>query len=49
MLEMHCPNLNAWHILLSHLGVAILCALTGLAMELTAEILRRKAKIRFTV
>ena len=25
MLEMHCPNLDAWHILLSHLGVAILC------------------------
>jgi hypothetical protein len=38
MLEMHCPNLGPWHILLSHLGVAILCALTGLAMGLTAEI-----------
>ena len=38
MLEMHCPNLDAWHILLSHLGVAILCALTGLAMGLTVEI-----------
>jgi hypothetical protein len=38
MLEMHCPNLNAWHILLSHLGVAILCALAGLAVGLTAEI-----------
>jgi hypothetical protein len=38
MLEMHCPNLNAWHILLSHLGAAILCALAGLAIGLTAEI-----------
>ena len=38
MLEMHCPNLDAWHILLSHLGVAILCALTGFAMGLIAEI-----------
>jgi hypothetical protein len=38
MLEMHCPNLDARHILLSHLGVAILCAVTGLAIGLTAEI-----------
>jgi hypothetical protein len=38
MLEMHCPILDAWHILLSHLGVAILCALAGLAVGLTAEI-----------
>ena len=38
MLEIHCPNLDAWHILLSHLGVAILCALAGLAIGLTAEI-----------
>jgi len=38
MLEMHCPILDAWHILLAHLGVAILCALAGLAMGLTAEI-----------
>lgn len=37
VLEMHCPNLNAWHILLSHLGVAILCAMAGLAIGLTAE------------
>jgi len=38
MLEIHCPNLNAWHILLSHLGAATLCALAGLAIGLTAEI-----------
>jgi len=38
MLEIHCPILDAWHILLSHLGVAILCALAGFAMGLTAEI-----------
>jgi hypothetical protein len=30
VLEIHCPNLNAWHILASHLGVAILCTLAGL-------------------
>ena len=43
MLEMHCPNLDAWHILLSHLGVAILCALAGLATGLTAEIRGRRS------
>jgi len=43
MLEMHCPNLDAWHILLSHLGVAILCALAGLATGLTVEIRGRRS------
>jgi hypothetical protein len=37
VLEIHCPNLDAWHILVSHLGVAILCALAGLFAGLTAE------------
>jgi RNA polymerase sigma-70 factor (ECF subfamily) len=37
VLEIHCPNLGAWHILVSHLGVAILCALAGLFASLTAE------------
>jgi len=43
MLEIHCPNLDAWHILLSHLGAAILCALAGLATGLTAEIRGRRS------
>jgi hypothetical protein len=43
MLEMHCPNLDAWHILLSHLGAAVLCALAGLATGLTAEIRGRRS------
>ncbi len=30
VLEIHCPNLDAWHILISHLGVAMVCALAGL-------------------
>jgi len=46
MLEMHCPILDAWHILLSHLGVAILCALAGLAIALTAEIRERRSMHR---
>jgi len=37
VLELHCPILNGWHILASHLGVAILYALGGLVMGLTAE------------
>ena len=43
MLEIHCPNLDAWHILLSHLGAAILCALAGLATGLMAEIRGRRS------
>jgi len=43
VLEIHCPNLDAWHILLSHLGVAILCALAGLATGLTVEIRGRRS------
>jgi hypothetical protein len=39
VLEIHCPNLDAWHILVSHLGVAIICALGGLVTGLTAEII----------
>jgi hypothetical protein len=38
VLEIHCPNLDAWHILVSHLGVAILCALAGLVIGWTAEL-----------
>ena len=39
VLEIHCPNLYAWHILVSHLGVAIICALGGLVTGLTVEII----------
>ena len=38
VLEIHCPNLDAWHILVSHLGVAMLCALAGLVIGLAAEV-----------
>lgn len=37
VLEIHCPNLDAWHILASHLGVAVLCAITGLILGFFAE------------
>jgi hypothetical protein len=32
VLEIHCPNLDAWHILISHLGVATLCGVAGLVI-----------------
>jgi hypothetical protein len=37
VLEIHCPNLDAWHILVSHLGVAVLCTLAGLVIGLVIE------------
>jgi hypothetical protein len=38
VLEIHCQNLDAWHILASHIGVAILCALAGLAIGWAVEV-----------
>jgi len=38
VLEIHCPNLDAWHILVSHLGVAMLCALAGLIIGMAVEV-----------
>lgn len=43
VLEIYCPNLGAWHILVSHVGVAILCALAGLFTGLTAETIGRRS------
>ena len=37
LLELHCPNLNAGHILLSHLGVAGIGMLTGLTAGIFLE------------
>jgi len=36
-LEIHCPNLEACHILVGHLGVAALGAVTGLLIGVAAE------------
>ncbi len=41
VLEIHCPNVDAWHILVAHLGVSVLCALAGLVVGLAAEIIGR--------
>jgi len=42
VLEIHCPNLDAGHALVSHLGVSILSALAGLGIGLIAEIIERR-------
>jgi len=39
VLEIHCPNLDARHILVSHLGVAVVCSLGGLVTGLAAAII----------
>jgi hypothetical protein len=36
-LEIHCPNLDAWHILVAHLGVGVLGAIGGFFLGLAAE------------
>ena len=38
VLEIHCPNLDAWHLLISHLGIAMLCALAGLIIGMAVEV-----------
>jgi len=43
VLEVHPPNLDAWHILVSHLGVAIVCTLVGLVTGLMSEIIRGRS------
>ena len=37
VLEIHCPNLNGWHILVGHLGVPAFGALTGLLVGTAAH------------
>jgi len=37
VLEIRCPNLNAWHILASHLGTAILSATSGYLIGVFAD------------
>ena len=38
VLEIHCPNLDAWHIVVWHLGVAVMCSIAGLGIGLRSEI-----------
>lgn len=36
-LELHCPNVNLWHIFAAHLGAAALCSLVGLLLGTLQE------------
>lgn len=36
-LDLHCPNLDAWHILTGHLGAAVMCCLVGLTVGSVAD------------
>jgi hypothetical protein len=38
VLEVHCPNLNLYHILVWHLGVILLSALGGLALGAAVQV-----------
>jgi hypothetical protein len=44
VLEIHCPNLNVYHIVVWHLSVTLLCALGGFAVALIAERLSLRAR-----
>jgi hypothetical protein len=38
VLQIHCPNLDVWHIVVWHLGVAVVCSIAGLGLGLRSEI-----------
>ncbi len=42
VLEVHCPNLNLYHILVWHLGVLLLSTLGGLALGAAVEVIRQR-------
>jgi hypothetical protein len=44
MLELHCPNLNAIHVMVWHVAVVVVSAVLGFAIGRIAEFLRRPAR-----
>jgi hypothetical protein len=46
MLELHCPNLKAIHVIVWHVGVVVFSAALGLATGSAADRLRRRKAIR---
>jgi hypothetical protein len=42
VLEVHCPNLNVWHILVWHVGIALLGAIAGLLVAIAGRAIRRR-------
>lgn len=43
MLEIHCPDLNIWHILVWHVGIALVGMLAGLLVAMLGQAIRRRA------
>ena len=39
VLEVHCPNLNVWHILVWHVGIAALGLLAGLLIAIAGQVI----------
>jgi len=40
VLEVHCPNLNVWHILVWHVGIALLGMVAGLVVAIVGQMIR---------
>lgn len=43
VLEVHCPNLNVWHILVWHVGIALLGLVAGLLVATAGQAIRNRA------
>jgi Negative regulator of sigma F len=42
ILEIHCPNLNGWHTMVWHLGVAVVCSIADLGLGLKSKMRSRQ-------
>ncbi len=42
VLEVHCPDLNVWHILVWHVGIALLGMIPGLLVAIAGQAIRRR-------
>jgi hypothetical protein len=42
VLEVHCPNLNVWHILIWHVGFALLGLVTGVLVAMAGQAIRNR-------
>jgi hypothetical protein len=43
VLEVHCPNRDIWHILVWHLGFALLGLVAGLLIAIVGEAIRKRS------
>ncbi len=42
VLEVHCPNLNVWHILVWHVGIALFGMIAGLLVAMAGQAVQRR-------